>query len=393
MATRVRHKGRRAGTRNKGYFFRKGRGWCASEGNRAIPLLRIDGSPIREPNAPTEEIREAFARHTLATKEKARSFEYGDQITVLELCQLYLDHCQASNSASTYRVRTDALFDFCTGLPASLRDKGNGKKATRAETEENRIHNGFGKKLVSQLLPLDVDRWLACHSSWRGCQRTKIQALKRALNYGVEAGVISKNPLTGYKVAKANIRNTYLTPEQEAACYENANADFALAMRVCIRTGARYGCEFSKLTGKHVTINGDRMEWRFSPQESKTGKLRIIRVSDPEMIGIVREQIRKYPSGPIFRNTVGYPWTAVSLKQAFSSLKARLAKKGIQLDESACMYSCRHTFAKRTLQGYWTGKMTNIETLSILMGNSRQVCWEHYAEWCETYTDPLWEAV
>ena len=56
------------------------------------------------------------------------------------------------------------------------------------------------------------------------------------------------------------------------------------------------------------------------------------------------------------------------------------------------MYATRHTYAKRTLQGYWTGKATNIETLARLMGNSPQVCREHYLQWSEIDNDPLWEA-
>jgi hypothetical protein len=210
------------------------------------------------------------------------------------------------------------------------------------------------------------------------------------LNYGVEAGVISKSPIYGYKAAKSNVRKTYLTVEQEAACYKYAKADLAMAIRVCIRTGARFGCEFSKLTAKHVKKTDKGMEWRFSAEESKTRKLRVIRISDPEIIAIVDAQIAKHARGPIFRNSRGNAWKRNSLSQRFNKLKHRLARHGIHLDDDACMYSCRHTYAKRTLAGHWTGKPTNIETLSQLMGNSRDVCWEHYAEWCETYSDPIW---
>ena len=73
-------------------------------------------------------------------------------------------------------------------------------------------------------------------------------------------------------------------------------------------------------------------------------------------------------------------------------MKNRCAKKGIEFDVDTCMYSCRHTYAKRTLQGYWTGKQTNIETLARLMGNSPQVCRDHYLQWTETYNEPLWES-
>ena len=61
-------------------------------------------------------------------------------------------------------------------------------------------------------------------------------------------------------------------------------------------------------------------------------------------------------------------------------------------DNDCCMYSCRHN-AKRILSGYWSGKQTNIETLAILMGNSPQVCRDHYLQWCEHFAEPVWEAL
>ena len=53
------------------------------------------------------------------------------------------------------------------------------------------------------------------------------------------------------------------------------------------------------------------------------------------------------------------------------------------MTEDSCMYACRHTYAKRTLQGYWTGKPTTVEVLAKLMGNSPEICWRHYVQWCE----------
>ena len=203
--------------------------------------------------------------------------------------------------------------------------------------------------------------------------------------------MISVNPIKGYKTPKQNARVTYITPEQEKALCKEANPALATAIKVCIRTGARPGCEFAALTAQHVRDHGDRMEWIFRPEESKTGQLRIIRIIDPEIIGIVREQVAKYPTGQIFRTVSDKPWRRPNLTEKFRYAKNRLIKKGIPFDDDACMYSCRHTYAKRVLQGFWTGKPTNIETLAKLMGNSPQVCHEHYVQWCDSYTEPLWQ--
>ena len=393
MATKTRKQGRKKGSRNRGYFFRTGRGWCASEGSRAVPLCYEDGTRIREKNAPAALVQEAYARYLLGRTVEPQTREESEQATLFQVCQLYLEHCKATGAASTYSGRADTLFDFCVGLPPAFQDRdGTGKQWTKKEKEAARIHKGYGGLTVGELKPLHVDRWLAAHPDWKGGRRTKIQALKRALNYGVESGFIQKNPIKGYKVAKSRQRRTYLTPEQEKACYRYAKPALATAIKVCIRTGARFGCEFARLTAKHVEMTPKGMEWRFQPDESKTKRLRIVRITDPAIIEIVERQIEQHPTGPLFRNTLGNPWARDSLSDAFRRLRKRLARNGIELDEDACMYSTRHTYAKRTLSGYWTGKPTTIEQLAELMGNTREVCWEHYASWCDAYTDPLWES-
>lgn len=388
--------GRSKGSRNRGFFYRSGRGWVASEGSRCVPLGNPDGSRLRDRNARLADVKAAYQRYLEQKKAEAEEATRAAEVvesaesrsktmTVAEVCRLYLDYSRDNDADSTYTIRADSLFDFCTGFPASLR--------TRDERPPGRrIHKGFGELRVSQLIPLHVDQWLAAHPRWSGCRRAKIKSLLRAFNYCVDAGVLPRNPIKGYKPGKDNVRRAYFTSDQEQAMYETSPAEFALALRVCIRTGARPGCEFAAVTAAHVREHEKGLEWHFSEEESKTNKPRIIRIADPEIVKIVRRQMKQHPTGPLFRNTHGEPWSLAALGHHFTTVRKRLEKLGVTLDKDACMYACRHTFAKRTLQGYWTGKKCNLETLCHLMGNSLKICWEHYAEWCDTYTDPLWEA-
>jgi site-specific recombinase XerD len=158
-----------------------------------------------------------------------------------------------------------------------------------------RIHKGYGRLPIQDIIPLHIDQWLNAHKDWKGCRRTRIQAVKRAINYAVEKGLITKNPIRGYKTPKANSRVTYITSEQEQSLLKAANRALRIAIKVCIRTGARYYSEFCKLTRQHVKDHGDRMEWVFQPHESKTRKLRTIRIADPEILGIVREEMKTNP--------------------------------------------------------------------------------------------------
>jgi hypothetical protein len=79
-------------------------------------------------------------------------------------------------------------------------------------------------------------------------------------------------------------RLTYITPEQEKALLSTAYPALATAIKICIRTWARPGCEFAKMTAAHITERGDRMEWTFRSTESKTRNLRIIRIIEPEIL-------------------------------------------------------------------------------------------------------------
>jgi integrase len=238
----------------------------------------------------------------------------------------------------------------------------------------------------------DVEAWLDAHEGWNGGTRTAVQALKRAINYAVACGRIPRNPIRGYKTDRPGRRITYFTPEQEAAMYEHSRPALATAIRVCIRTGARPLVEFGSLEARHVVETNRGQAWVWPKEETKTRKAdRTIYVPE-DIAGIARRLAKEHPTGPLFRNARGTPWTNSALKSAFDRLRKRLRSKGIVLDKDAVFYSCRHTYAKRMLGGYW-GKPVTLEVLAGLMGNTPKVCWDHYAKWCDQYTDPLWDAV
>lgn len=65
--------------------------------------------------------------------------------------------------------------------------------------------------------------------------------------------------------------------------------------------------------------------------------------------------------------TPGPSVEAHELRPRFLGLRRKL-----ELPADRCMYTCRHTFAKRTLAGYYTGKPVTIEVLAGLMGNTRR---------------------
>jgi hypothetical protein len=169
--------------------------------------------------------------------------------------------------------------------------KRNGARAAiwRAQPGllEDYLHDGYGAKPVGELLPMDVQQWLDKHPTWRkGTRRIAVQALKRALKYAVSMKVTPQNPIKGFKVGVGGKRNTYFTPEIEKELLQNAFQALRTAIQVCIRSGARHGCEFIALTAAHVEETPKGMLWRFSSDESKTHKPRTIYVA-PEIAELV----------------------------------------------------------------------------------------------------------
>ncbi|MGO8745072.1 MAG: tyrosine-type recombinase/integrase [Thermoguttaceae bacterium] len=285
-------------------------------------------------------------------------------------------------------MRGRYLWDFCTGFPA----KYWGKEKEGEPPEKDRIHPGYGDMPALCLTRADVRAWVTAHKKWT-TNRAPAAAVLRALNYAVkEVKLLASNPIRGFPLEKAGKRRTYFTAAVQQAMERCASAALALAVKVGIRTGCRPIIEYGSLEARHVEETPRGQLWRFPKEEAKgRQKDRVIYVAE-EIAQAVRQQIKIYPTGKLFRDDRGTPWTVISLGRAFRQLRDRLRKAGVEIDDHDVMYTARHTFAKRMLMGYW-GKQVSLEVLAGLMGNTPKICWEHYAHFVPSYVDPFWDAV
>src|SRR5262249_16570128 len=111
-------KGRRKGSRNKGFFYRDGRGWFTKDkAQRFVPLSEKSGARIKDKSA-VEAAKDAYARYVVALGEAPKQ-AVGRGVTVSEVCDYYLARAQQESRASTVDKRADTLFDLVYGLPAS----------------------------------------------------------------------------------------------------------------------------------------------------------------------------------------------------------------------------------------------------------------------------------
>lgn len=253
-------KGRKRGSRNKGYFFRKGRGWFAKDqAGRFVPLTAEDGERLREKDTPDKILRESHARFLLTTPEQTSGMAFQ------ELAERYLANIKRDKGAeSTRETRADFLFDLCYGYGRKWR------LATAEPTAMDRIHPGYGELAAEEFRPYHVHEWLEKHPGWgAGTARLAIQAVKRVLNYGTNSGLIERNGLKGMSVPAAGARITCLNPDQEQALFDESGPPLSEALQILIRTGMR-PMEFAQLAGRHVYDMGERMELRFRADEIKT---------------------------------------------------------------------------------------------------------------------------
>ena len=145
-----------------------------------------------------------------------------------------------------------------------------------------------------------------------------------------------------------------ITPEQWdqllALVPDRVFQDFLITLW---ETGAR-PIEVRKVEACHV----DDGRWVFERKKSKGKRKRRVVYLTPAALEITERLVRQHPTGPLFRNTKGRPWTKNSVGLRFQ----RLEKK---LDFPVCAYSIRHSWATKQLR-----EGTPLVIVSKLMGHA-----------------------
>ena len=333
--------------------------------------------------------------------------EKGERIRGLEnkeAAQLALARVKLSDELSSPAVATSnewTVAKVCDTYLADLHQSATPLWATQVENWLNDLCGYCGALKVSEFKKKHLRTWMQQHTTWNhNSQRNVIGSIIASFNFCCKFDDLDVNPVAGYQKPTATPRVTAFSPEEEKALYEAADDAMGLFIKGCMLTGARPYSELAKVTADHIVETPQGMYYLLKARTSdgqhghksakKTGKDRRIMLSD-EMETITRELMQTAPKGsgiPLFRTTRGKAWKRCNCVQRFLGLKKKL-----KLPADRCMYTCRHTFAKRTLSGYYTGKSVTIEVVAGLMGNTPKVCWQHYAAWADQYNDPLWEAL
>ncbi len=361
--------------------------WYATIDGKRTKLRDEIGKPVKgKDNRKQAELAVARVKLQIAPAKSTGT------VFVATVCEAYLVHLRVDACPEHYAIASQWINDFCGycgALPA---------------TELKKKH---------------VRDWVAKHKGWKS-DNTKRRAMAiviAAFNHAVkEEELLDTNPISGLKKPAGFARVTYFKEEEIREVIDYCNrapkkkavslspiGEFFTAL---ILTGARPFSELAKVTADHVqeTEKGMVIKLKAGTDDDgnyrhkaskKTGKDRNIYLF-PDVEQVVRTLMLRFPKGSgitIFRTPRHKAWKRCNGVQSFCTIKRQLGWDKDAEKKHLSLYTCRHTFAKRILSGYWTGEPATIETLAGLMGNTPKVCWDHYAQWCDEYNEPLWAAV
>jgi integrase len=113
----------------------------------------------------------------------------------------------------------------------------------------------------------------------------------------------------------------------------------------------------------------------------RTGRKRVVYVP-PSLVPVVEEQMRQYPTGPLFRNEKKEAWTKRKIASRFGRMRQAVNKRAERevVRKGVSLYSYRHAFVTR-----WLEQGGNAMNLCELINTSLDMLHKHYSHLFERH--------
>jgi integrase/predicted DNA-binding transcriptional regulator AlpA len=224
----------------------------------------------------------------------------------------------------------------------------------------------FGEKLISEITPLEIERWIR----WRLEQGvTKItvnrglQVLKKMFNIAIGEGFTTDNPVRKVRMfsEKDNIKERILTEEEEPrlieACVDYLRPVVITALHTGMRRGEILALEWARVDMEKRTIK---------VTHTKTDRPRYIEIN-ATLLEVLRRQRIANPTGELVFPSPSTGLQMVGVRKAFVRACKAAGIEGLRF------HDLRHTFASRLVE-----KGVDIITVKELLGHSTIILTQRY---------------
>jgi integrase len=242
--------------------------------------------------------REAAFRkfHELMSQPRKRTIASDSVVAVIDL---FLDWVSKHRASDTYEWYRQRLQGFATAIGPGLK--------------------------VRDLRPFHVQEFIDAMPHSSGTKRNYVRAVKRATRWAKKQGYIDENPIADMEKPKAGKRETVVSEEDfERILSLVPDPAFRDLLIVTYRSGCRPQ-ESLRVEARHVDLANSR--WVFPETEEKNETLyRVVYLSE-EAIEITKRLMARYPSGKLFRNSRGIPWSTDAANCAFVRIQVRMGRQ------------------------------------------------------------------
>jgi integrase len=198
-----------------------------------------------------------------------------------------------------------------------------------------------GAKLAAEFKPYDLMIW--------GINWHRVQAVKRLFKWGLEAGILTTNPVAHVPKPALGQRNRVLDRREQLRALRGANPEFR-AFLMCLRESMARPQEVRELIWPELVTHSSglpyicRNEFKSRKRRKNPNVKRIIPIT-PRLERLLARLRRHCPTsmGRVFKNTQGEHWTGNAVRIAMAELRERVGLVGGDDQESVVCYTWRHT--------------------------------------------------
>lgn len=180
--------------------------------------------------------------------------------------------------------------------------------------------------MVDQVRPFHAQEWVDSYPDLSSTtRRNYLRSIKRCLRWAKQQGYVDTNPVADMELPAATSRESCITIyEFEKLLTYVRNDTFRDLLVATWETGCRPQ-ESLRLEARHVDFENQR--WVFPVSEAKGKRKPRIVYLTPTALDITRRLVEITPSGLLFRNANGKPWTKDAVNCAFSQLQDRMGRE------------------------------------------------------------------